>query len=238
MTNKASGRDTHTTSTSQADRVCKMRRREERFEKQLDRKRHAPAVLLDFIPDDLQDSKYERTQQAKRMFGDGDGLACRLLSATDHRLKFTTVPLGPGTPAELYSHKTNKHARTISRAVFGRSPVWTKLELGLDGGLHLHMLGAADAPLMLPKGSNVQDVKPTDADYRRVLGYMSKPADARACLVKYGPQRYSEKANRTLLAEAILDYQLARVTAGRLPRLTWTHNLPQLKPDAALIRPA
>lgn len=239
MTNKAAGATSHTTSTARnLDGVAMLRRRAERREKQLDKKRHAPAVLPEFTPDALKDGKKLRQKQANRMFGDGDGLACRLWAATDARMKFVTVPLGPATPADLYSHATNKHARTVSRAVFGRAAVLVKLELGLDGGLHLHMLGAADAPLLLPSRSRVQEVEPAEDDYRRLLGYMSKPADARACLVKYGPQRYSEKANRTLLAAAILDYQLARVAAGRLPRLSWTHNVPQLKPDMALVRPA
>ncbi len=206
--------------------VVKLRRRAERYEKQ----RHA--LLPDFTPDALKDGKKLRVKRAERLFGDGNGLACRLWAAADARLVLVTVPLGSATLADLYSHKMNKYARKVSRPVFGRWAAWVKLELGLDGGLHLHILGAADALLLLPKGSNVKHLTPGSADFRRVLAYLCKPSDPRACLIKLGSQRYSEKADPTLLAAAIADYQLARA-AGRLPRLSWSHNLPRLKPDVA-----
>ncbi|TSA78945.1 hypothetical protein FNU79_18590 [Deinococcus detaillensis] len=213
--------------------VALLRRRAERLEK---RKRGGAALPSDFIPDDLQDSTYLRGKRAGKMFGHGAGLACRLLSATDHRLKLVTVQLGKSTPAALYDPAVNKNARTVSHAVFGKWPVWAKLERGPECGLHLHLLGAADALLLLPPHSSVKDVEPTDADYRRLLGYLSKPGDARACMVKLGPQRYG-KPDPLLLAAAVIDYRTARAD-HRLPSLSWTYNVPRLKPDMALVRPA
>ncbi len=221
-----------TSTSSRLDGVARLRRRAERFEQQ----QHTPAALPEFIPKSLRDTSARRVKLAARLFGDGDGLACRLWAAADARLSLVTVPLGPGTPADLYTQQVNKRARTVSRAVFGRFPVWVKLECGLDGGLHLHMLGAADALLLLPPRSHVRHLTPGAADFRRVLAYFCKPGDARACMVKLGPQRYG-KPDPDELAAAVADYQIARA-AGRLPRLSWSHNLPRLKPDAAHQRPA
>jgi hypothetical protein len=186
-----------------------------------------------FIPDALVDSKYERRRRANVMFKHGVGLPCRLLVASDHRLKLVTVPIGSAIAAGLYSPRVNARARAHARAIVGNSPAWCKLELGLDGGLHLHLLVAADAALMLPRGSKCDPVKPTDADLKRVLGYLCKPADARACMTRLSPREYG-KPDPVLRAAAILDYQHARA-ARRLPDLSWTHKVPRLKPDALLL---
>jgi hypothetical protein len=183
-----------------------------------------------FVPDALQDSTQVRRSRARRRLRYGAGLLPRLLIAADHALIHVVVPLGMGTPADLYSPKVNAHARKTGLEVIGAAPAWTCLERGLTGNLHLHIVTARSAILKLPSGSYTKVVD----EAFKLICYLSKPADARAC------QAYSARTKRrtppdpTLLNDAIRDYLHAR-TQGRRVRLSWTTNLPRLRPSMSYV---
>lgn len=193
-----------------------------------------PQPVQIFTPDALKDSTRERAKRAAKRLKFGGGLLPRLLVAGGHELQHVVVPLGSSTPLELYTPAINAHARATVLAVVGTAPAWACLERGLEGDLHIHILTAKEAGLLLPRGSHR---KPVDTPLK-IMRYLSKPADARACQRRDKVTGYRYDPDPDELRAAIADYEQAR-TRGRLPRLSWTANLPRLKPDALpLTRPA
>lgn len=193
-----------------------------------------------YLPGALKDTTARRAFLLSRRIGDGAGLLPRLLSAAGHDLVFGTVPLGPG---DLYARDTNEQARALSRQILGKVPAWVVLEQGQEGGLHLHILAAASGCPTWPPGSVVKAVH----DAVGLVRYLSKPADGRACRAKdprtgcYAqPSRFSVEA---ALAAFQAAKRAARAEGRRLPRLSWTVNVPRLKadpldlPDAAPVLP-
>lgn len=179
-----------------------------------------------FTPDALQDSSGIRNTRAKRRLNFGGGLIPRLLIAGQHDLQHVVLQLGLGTAADLYSPATNARARAAVLALVGPAPTWACLELGLGGKLHAHVVTSADAPL-LPFTDTYR--KPADTPLG-LMRYLSKPADARACMRRDPRTGIKSDPDPDQLREAISDYLTARAR-GRMPRMSWTANLPRLKPD-------
>ncbi|WP_019012536.1 hypothetical protein [Deinococcus aquatilis] len=179
------------------------------------------------IPDALKDSTRDRATRAARRLNFGGGLLPRLLVAGSHELQHIVLALGPSSPAELYDPATNARARAAVAAVVGTAPTWATLERGREGDLHAHIITASNAPLLLPAGSHRKAVDTPLG----LMRYLSKPADARACQHRDPQTGIRSKPDPAQLQAAVQDYQQAR-TRGRLPRLSWTLNLPRLKPDA------
>lgn len=179
-----------------------------------------------FIPDALQDSTRIRKTHAARRLNYGAGLLPRLLIAGDHRLQHVVLPLGPGTAADLYSRATGDRARAAVLALVGPAPSWACLELGLGGKLHVHVVTSADALLLMPTDGHR---KPVDTPLG-LMRYLSKPADARACMRLNKRTGIRSAPDPDQLRQAIGDYLTARAQ-GRMERLSWTANLARLKPD-------
>jgi hypothetical protein len=188
--------------------------------------RNGDTDLQTFTPDALQDSTRIRNTRAYRSLNYGGGLLPRLLVAADHELQHIVVQLGPGTAADLYSRTTGDRARAVALAVIGTAPARIRLELGTGGKLHLHIVTASSAALLMPAGSHR---KPVDTPLK-LMGYLSKPADARACMRRDPRTGITSPPDPDQLREATSDYMTARAR-GRLPRLSWTANLARLKPD-------
>jgi hypothetical protein len=188
--------------------------------------RNGDTDLQHFTPDALQDSTRTRYTRANRRLNFGGGLLPRLLIAGKHDLQHVVLPLGPGTAADLYAPATGDRARAAVLALVGPSPTWACLELGMGGKLHAHVLTSADARLLMPTDASR---KPVDAPLG-LMRYLSKPADARACMRRNPRTGITSAPDPDQLREATSDYMTARAR-GRLPRLSWTANLARLKPD-------
>ena len=190
-----------------------------------------------WLPDALVDTTRRRKLTAGRRLGGGLGLLPRLLVAADHALAWSVVPLGWVPGLDLYSQATAAQARQVARAVLGKTPAWVTLERGKEGGLHLNILHPAAARLAWPP-KTWRRVLPS-GDALKVLTYLSKPADARACSSRHPVTGYRSRPTPADLAEALVDYTTARQAAHeggrRLPMLAWTVNLPRLRPDAPVV---
>ena len=192
-------------------------------------------TLPEYLPDALTDTQRRRLIATNRRKGQGVGLLSRLISGTE-ALAHVTVPLWNGPASDLYDHTANLRARKVAAAVVGTAPAWNKLERDPHIYLHLHILTSADAALLLPPGSTVESVY----DAEGLMRYLSKPADARVCLRPVKDERTGYTVttlpplDETLL-EALEDYRHARACAAgrRLPRTSWTLNLPFMRADAA-----
>ncbi len=179
-----------------------------------------------FIPDALQDSNRIRNTRAARRLNYGTGLIPRLLIAGKHALQHIVLPLGYGTAADLYSRATGDRARAAVLALVGSTPSWACLELGLGGKLHAHVITPADALLMLLTDAHRKAID----SLLGLMRYLSKPADARACMRLDRRTGICSAPDPDQLHEAINDHLTARAR-GRMERLSWTANLPLLKPD-------
>lgn len=193
-----------------------------------------PTSLPVFLPDPLTDTQRRRSVATNRRKKYGEGLLARLLSATDG-LNHVMLPLWHGPATDLYDHGAKDRARDVTAAVVGDATAWVKLEHA--GQLHAHLMVDASAALLLPRGAKVEPVYNAE----RLMRYLSKPGDSRACLVRQkdpttGRTITSTDPDPDALLEAYRDYMLARALAGgrRFPRLSWTHNLPLMRADVDL----
>jgi len=175
-----------------------------------------------YWPDALTDTPRRRRTTARRRLGHGRGLLPRLLTAAGHDLVMLTVPLHRAPPAALYCSQTAEHARAAVQTLLPPGAAcWCKLERGRRGLLHLHILTAAAAAALL------LDVRRTPVtDPLGLLEYLGKPADARACRWKDERGHWHPPALTDLQA-ASTDLMAAK-QARRLPRLSWTANLPRM----------
>ncbi len=179
-----------------------------------------------FTPDALQDSTRIRNTRAACRLNYGTGLIPRLLIAGKHNLQHIVLPLGYGTAADLYSRATGERARAAVLALVGSTPSWACLELGLGGKLHAHVITPADALLMLPTDAHRKAID----SLLGLMRYLSKPADARACMRFDKRTGIRSAPDPDQLREAISDYRAARAL-GRLFPLSWTTHLARLRPD-------
>lgn len=184
------------------------------------------------VPDALLDNTRQRATRANRRLGYGAGVWARALIAAGHALLHVTVPLRKGN---LYSEASSTYARKVADRIFGKAPAWIVLERGRNSVLHLHAVTAQDARGMLdlPPGACVQEVEPGTEEC--VLQYLCKPGDARACKRRDPQTGKWVKPTEAEMCAAVQDYLRARREARRrgkrLPRLSWTRNVPRLVPD-------
>ncbi len=193
--------------------------------------------LPEYPPDALWDTQRQRLVKTNKRKGYGMALLSRLVSATDS-LQHVTVPLWHGPASDLYDHAANLRARKVAAAVVGNAAAWSKLERAREGYLHLHLMVSKDALLLLPSGSTVRPVY----DAEGLMRYLSKPSDARACLIPVKDERTgktvtSREPDPGGLLDAVNDYLEAKWNARmrRLPRTSWTLNLPLMRADPALL---
>lgn len=145
------------------------------------------------------------------------------------RLWFYTFVLHVPEGTELHSETASRCARALVAQVFGTVPARWKLELGRNGELHVH----AVAPLPPCAVHEYADARPV-YDVRRLLAYLSKPADARMCRHKLCTWTPDEGTRRREMFQAIDEQAAARrerLGRGkrRLPPVTgWTGRVTKL----------
>ena len=188
----------------------------------------------DWLPDAVTDTTTKRRRGARRLFGDGEGVICRLLVIPDRQLYHAVVALPPDV--DFYFG-----APTLARAelerLFGPAPRYVKVARGRTGIHHAHILVMLPEALDLPSAGHygplylnrVQD----DRHLQNLAEYFSRPSDERACRGKpVDLARYSLKELQEQRLDASELYLTARRAAhgqgGRLPRRSWTSNLPTI----------
>lgn len=125
----------------------------------------------------LHDSLKDTTRLRKKRRRPFMNACERLMALVGEALIFCTVELPDFEGRPLYSKKTINAARRRAKAVIqasGGPGVW-KLERGLSGLYHLHLILAAGADV-----SGIDHWEEVD-DLEGLASYLSKPADARAC---------------------------------------------------------
>ncbi len=188
----------------------------------------------DWLPDAVTDTTAKRCRGARRLFGDGEGVICRLLVTPDSWLYHAVVALPPDVDFYFCAPAL---ARVELERLFGRAPRYVRVARGRAGVHHLHALVMLSEPVAsLTAGQygplylkKVQD----DRHVRNLAAYFSRPSDERACRSK--PEdvaRYSLEELQDQKLDASEFYLTARRAAlgGRLPRRSWTSNLPRLNP--------
>ena len=186
----------------------------------------------DWLPDPVTDTTAKRRRGAKRLFGDGEGVICRLLVTPDRHMYHAVVVL-PGD-IDLYLDSSTL-ARAELELLFGPAPRYVKVARGRAGRHHVHALVMLPERHGLPPAGShgplyLRRVK-DDRHLRSLAEYFSRPSDERACRSKPGhPPRYSLEELREQLLDAAELYLTARRAAQgqRLPRRSWTSNLPKL----------
>lgn len=189
-----------------------------------------------FLPDAVTDTTSKREHLARRLFGDGAGVMCRLLALPRTHLCHLVIPLPPGL--HLYSDGPREGHRLLS-ALLPNVPCWAVVALSRAMKPHLHVIAA------LPKETD----PPKRCQYGRINIVPIVGADQLWRLATYLAKPHLEGASRTTpddlrfytldqMWQQRLDaaeyYLQAKVTAGsrRLPHCSWTANLPKMKPDA------
>ncbi|GHG38936.1 hypothetical protein GCM10017784_37140 [Deinococcus indicus] len=176
-----------------------------------------------YLPDGLVDTTRKRARTAVQRRGDGHsrGVLTRLLTCTDG-LILVTLPLVQDDPAALYTPEAGALARSAVRTILPTQAAWSKLECNRHGLLHVHVLTDARSAPDLPPGTRWKPV----GDALGLLAYLSKPSDARACRWRDQRGRWHAPRPADQLAAAT-DHAAARMR-GRLPRMTWSNNLPRI----------
>ena len=188
----------------------------------------------DWLPDAVTDTTAKRRRGARRLFGDGEGVICRLLVIPDRQLYHAVVALPPdvdfyfGAPAL---------ARAELERLFGLAPRYIRVARGRTGVHHAHVLVMLPEALDLPSAGhygplNLNKVR-DDRHLQNLAEYFSRPSDERACRSKRKDlARYSLKELQEQRLDASELYFTARRAAHgqgeRLPRRSWTSNLPTI----------
>jgi hypothetical protein len=139
------------------------------------------------------------------------------------RLRFYTLPLCLPAGTSLHSVDASRAARLMVECVFGAAPARWKLEQGRAGSLHVHVV----SPLPPVAVHAFDDVRPV-YDLRRLLAYLSKPADARLCRTRLTPYTPDAATRAAEYRAALTDAAAARASRqrqgkNRLPPVSgWT----------------
>ena len=188
----------------------------------------------DWLPDAMTDTTAKRRRGARRLFGDGEGVICRLLVIPDRQLHHAVVALPPDADFYLGAPAL---AKAELEWLFGPAPRYVKVARGRTGVHHAHVLVMLPEPLNLPSaghyGSLYLNKVQDDRHLQNLAEYFSRPSDERACRSK--PEdlpRYSLKELQEQRLDASELYLAARRAAQgqgeRLPRRSWTSNLPTI----------
>lgn len=167
-----------------------------------------------YYPDQVTDTPKKRARDSKNVLTRLE----RLAACAPKGLKLYTLDLPELDGRDLYHPDTVRTARKAAQTwLYARRlhGEW-KLERGLCGGTHLHIVTCASAA---QSGTAVYDLD-------GLAEYLVKPADARACLPKLGDRRgpAERRADHDAAAEDYLR-AVAALAAGeygdrdRLPRM-------------------
>lgn len=185
-----------------------------------------------WLPDAVTDTTAKRRARARRLKGNGHGVAARLL-ACPGQLYHVVYHLQE--PGNLYLDGRDLALAALDRLPPGL-PLYWKLCASVRQHLHLHLLVAILDPALLEVLAGlgfycipIRD----DAHLESLLEYFSRPNDEasarpnRKGFLRYGNDQWEA---RFAAAERYLE---AREVHGRrpLPRLSGTRNLPFLKPE-------
>lgn len=185
-----------------------------------------------WLPDAVTDTTAKRRAGARKLKGDGRGVAARLL-ACPGQLYHVVYPLWE--TGNLYLNGRDLALAALDRLPPGLPQYW-KLCASVRQRLHLHLLVAILDPAVLEVltglGCNCTPLL-DDAHLENMLEYFSRPNDEasarpnRKGFLRYGNDQWEA---RFAAAERYLE---AREVHGRrpLPRLSGTRNLPRLKPE-------
>lgn len=192
-----------------------------------------PAGRVDRYPDAVTDTTRRRATRARRIMPQVRAVRRAALAAGGDAALIHFVLDLPGNVYDL----DQSAARATVAAVVGDWPTWYTRETAPDTRHHAHGVTTRSAAAALEAaGAYVVDVKPgrppsapgerrKRTHLARLVHYLSKPQDARACRLKH--QRDPDPA---ALAAAAEDYLAARYAAHqqgrRLPNRSATLNTP------------
>ncbi len=194
----------------------------------------------DWLPDAVTDTTAKRQRGAKRLFGDGQGIISRLLAYSVGQLCHLVIPLQAGID---FYRDAPAIARKEMEQLLGQTPRYAKVSLSRSIQPHIHVLA------MMPDLDNFDvqgsygkvycNLVETDDHLRNVARYFSRPSDERGCRPKpMDCRRYTPAQLVEQKFDASELYLQARNAAQGKPlsRLSWTTNLPRLKPDLHMLR--
>lgn len=194
-----------------------------------------PATQRRYYPDALTDTTARRARRAAGRAG----IMARLLTATGGEAPaWLVVPLGEAKGAEFYSADVNLAAHHLAAEIVGDSPAWVVLQRGKNGGAHLNIFMPKDAVPereLLPERTYIA---PNVWDVEGVTAYLSGPSDQLAAKSRHPIGGYRLLPTATEMEQAGADLLEARRLAGgkRLPRMSWTVNLPTAIPLTNTLR--
>ncbi|WP_189074486.1 hypothetical protein [Deinococcus sedimenti] len=182
----------------------------------------------------MTDTTAKRRAKARRLIGDGMGIVARLV-ACPGRLYHLVYVFEEGV--ELYT-EGGELARHHLQALIPDLPQYVRVCLSRAEALHVHILASIPDAECLSRlrqmGFHCRAVNLRGPHLARLLEYLSRPYDERASRPdRRAALRYSATElldQRFAAAEAYL--QARRAAQGqRLPRLSWTRNLPLLRAE-------
>lgn len=189
-----------------------------------------------YVPDPVYDSTAKRWRGYQRLINWGRGVLCRLLAVGHGRSLYHFV-LDLEGKFNFYLEGPDRARRAIA-ALLPEAPLYAKLALSRCQRSHVHglaMLTDGDVQqLQATRAVTSCRLIETDKDMDDIGLYFSRPNDENACrsrpkeLASYSLEALTEQTREA--AERWLEAREACSTA-RLPRRSWTRNLPYLKPD-------
>ncbi|GGK31239.1 hypothetical protein GCM10008955_26390 [Deinococcus malanensis] len=195
-----------------------------------------------YMPDAVHDSTAKRWRGYQRLLGWGQGILCRLLAQHHSRSLYHFVLHMPGE-FDFYLEGPSLARQAIAE-LLPEAPLYANLALSRCQRTHVHGLAMLTdyehQRLQATRAVTSCRAIRTDKDMKDVGLYFSRPNDESACksrpkdLALYSVEELAEQAREA--AERWLEARNTCNTA-RLPRRSWTRNLPFLKPDPEHVRP-
>lgn len=190
----------------------------------------------DWLPDAVTDTTRKRQRGARRLFGHGAGIICRLLACSSEGVTHAVLLLPDDY--DFYT-EAPEVARQLVRDLLQDRPYYAKLALSRELKPHLHILTVQDDWIdqlcrqQVIYGSPVK----SDQHLQAVAEYFSRPSDERACRPR--PKEFARYEREDLALQVVDASELylrarAQAVGGHLPRRSWTGNLPFLKATTEL----
>lgn len=183
----------------------------------------------DWLPDPVTDTSAKRRREGlRRLLG-----PILRLCHTQHDHLAHVVVTTTWTNADFY-RDAPLLARSLTARIFGHMPYYARLALSRTGTIHIHALVAMPGDARLPARGPDWHLHVTavvdDKHLENLARYFSRPSDERACRPDYRDSRIytvSELQEQRLAASEM--YLQAKCSHhGRLPRRSWSGNLPCL----------
>lgn len=183
----------------------------------------------DWLPDPVTDTSAKRRREGlRRLLG-----PILRLCHTQHDHLAHVVVTTTWTNADFY-RDAPLLARSLTARIFGHMPYYARLALSRTGTIHIHALVAMPGDARLPARGPDWHLHVTavvdDKHLENLARYFSRPSDERACRPDYRDSRIytvSELQEQRLAASEMY-LQAKGAQYGRLPRRSWTGNLPYL----------